>query len=244
MSRTSRSRSPRVLGTAAAAFFALTATGVPADAGGPVAPSPPREVTSCPHSPPEEPAELVTYSGVAADAAIAFEHPSAWTVEEDFTDVGGTATVLGENGAPIASLGVFLTWGAVCGPDCTMPPVLHLEDVPGDEPLSNSGDFVVRTVAMDLTGSPELREAYEWSDNVRVVTSLTDAEVPVPTEMIPFVMYGVGLIETEVVAPHEIYYRPVIFSSTRDFATLKEAEDYASSVEHRQVQEMIASFRG
>lgn len=244
MSRTSRSRSPRVLATAAAAFFALTATAVPAHAGERVAPSPTREVTSCPHSPPEEPAELVRYSGVAADAVIAFEHPSAWTVEEDFTDVGGTATVLGENGAPIASLGVFLTWGAVCGPDCTLPPVLHLEDVPGDEPLSNSGDFVVRTVAMDLTGSPELREAYEWSDNVRLVTSLTDAQVPVPTEMLPFVMYGVGLIETDVLAPNEIYYRPVIFSSTHDFATLEEAEDYASSEEHRQVQEMIASFRG
>lgn len=122
------------------------------------------------------------YLGEAADAAFEFKHPSAWTVEADFTDVGGSATVLGKNGAPIASLGVLLAWGVVCAPGCTKAPTVHLEDVPGNEPLSSSGDFVVRTVSMDLTGSPGLRETYEWSDNGRLVTSLTVAEVPVPTD--------------------------------------------------------------
>ena len=194
-------------------------------------------------SPTGAPAELVTYSGTAADAAFAFELPAAWSVDGDFSDVGGTVTVLGPDGAPVGHLSVLIAWGAECGPDCSMPPVAHLGDIPGSVPLSSSGEFVVRSVAMDLTSSPELRNAYGWPDAVRLVTSLTDADAPPPTTMLPHVLYGLGLVETGVVAPNGITYRTVIFSSVHDFPTLEAAREYAGSEQHRQVEAMIASFR-
>jgi hypothetical protein len=194
-------------------------------------------------SPTGAPAELVTYSGTAADAAFAFELPATWSVDGDFSDVGGTVTVLGSDGAPVGHLSVLIAWGAECGPDCSMPPVAHLGDVPGSVPLSSSGEFVVRSVAMDLTSSPELRNAYGWPDAVRLVTSLTDADAPPPTTMLPHVLYGLGLVETGVVAPNGITYRTVIFSSVHDFPTLEAAREYAGSEQHRQVEAMIASFR-
>ncbi|WP_272026628.1 hypothetical protein [Kocuria rosea] len=194
-------------------------------------------------SPTGAPAELVTYSGTAADAAFAFELPATWSVDGDFSDVGGTVTVLGPDGAPVGHLSVLIAWGAECGPDCSMPPVAHLGDVPGSVPLSRSGEFVVRSVAMDLTSSPELRNAYGWPDAVRLVTSLTDADAPPPTTMLPHVLYGLGLVETGVVAPNGITYRTVIFSSVHDFPTLEAAREYAGSEQHRQVEAMIASFR-
>ena len=194
-------------------------------------------------SPTGAPAELVTYSGTAADAAFSFELPATWSVDGDFSDVGGTVTVLGPDGAPVGHLSVLIAWGAECGPDCSMPPVAHLGDVPGSVPLSSSGEFVVRSVAMDLTSSPELRNAYGWPDAVRLVTSLTDADAPPPTTMLPHVLYGLGLVETGVVAPNGITYRTVIFSSVHDFPTLEAAREYAGSEQHRQVEAMIASFR-
>lgn len=194
-------------------------------------------------SPTGAPAELVTYSGTAADAAFAFELPATWSVDGDFSDVGGTVTVPGPDGAPVGHLSVLIAWGAECGPDCSMPPVAHLGDVPGSVPLSSSGEFVVRSVAMDLTSSPELRNAYGWPDAVRLVTSLTDADASPPTTMLPHVLYGLGLVETGVVAPNGITYRTVIFSSVHDFPTLEAAREYAGSEQHRQVEAMIASFR-
>ncbi|MFI7494179.1 hypothetical protein ACH9D2_05575 [Kocuria sp. M4R2S49] len=194
-------------------------------------------------SPTPAPVELVTYTGTAADAAFAFELPATWRVDGEFSDVGGTVTVLGPGGAPVGHLSVLIAWGAECGPDCSMPPVAHLGDVPGGVPLSSSGEFVVRSVAMDLTSAPELRNAYGWPDAVRLVTSLTDADEPPPTAMLPHVMYGLGMVETGVVAPNGITYRTVIFSSVHDFPTLEAAREYARSEQHRQVEAMIASFR-
>jgi len=192
---------------------------------------------------PAGPVELVTHTGTAADAAFAFELPATWAVDGEFTDVGGTVAVVGPDGAPVGHLSVLIAWGAECGPGCSTPPVVHLGDVPGSVPLSASGEFVVRSVAMDLTSAPEIRNAYGWPDSVRLVTSLTDAEVPPPTGMLPHVMHGLGSVETGVVAPNGVTYRTVIFSSVHDFATLEEAQEYAASEEHRQVQAMIASFR-
>ena len=202
--------------------------------------------TAAPTPPPTgspAPVGLVTYSGTAADAAFAFEMPATWSVQGEFSDVGGTVTVVAEDGEPVAHLSVLIAWGAECGPDCPMPPVVHLGDVPGSVPLSNSGPFVVRSVAMDLSSSPDLRNAYGWADSVRLVTSLTDAETPPPTAMLPHVMYGLGLVETGVVAPNGISYRTVIFSSIHDFPTLVAAREYAGSERQRQVEAMIASFR-
>jgi hypothetical protein len=208
--------------------------------------SPSATPTTSPTAGPTEtaaPVELVTYSGTAADAAFAFELPATWSVDGEFSDVGGTVPVLGPDGAPLGHLSVLVAWGAECGPDCSMPPVVHLGDLPGGVPLSSSGEFVVRSVAMDLTAAPELRNAYGWPDAVRLVTSLTDADVPPPTGMLPHVMYGLGQVETGVVAPNGITYRTVIFSSVHDFPTLGAAREYAASEEHRQIEAMIASFR-
>ncbi|MEX5297633.1 hypothetical protein RCG67_02495 [Kocuria sp. CPCC 205292] len=189
------------------------------------------------------PAELVTHSGTAADAAFAFELPATWRVDGEFSGVGGTVTVVGPDGAPLGYLTVLQAWGAECGPDCTQPAVVHLGDVPGEAALSSSGEFVVRSVAMDLTSSPRLRNVNGWQDNVRLMTSLTDADTPPPTAMLPHVMYGLGLVETGVVASNGITYRTVIFSSAHDFPTIAAAEEYVASEEHRQIQAMIASFR-
>lgn len=208
--------------------------------------SPSATPTTTPTAEPTEtaaPVELVTYSGAAADAAFAFELPATWSVDGEFSDVGGTVTVLGPDGAPLGHLSVLIAWGAECGPDCSMPPVVHLGDVPGGVPLSGSGEFVVRSVAMDLTAAPQLRNGYGWPDAVRLVTSLTDADDPPPTAMLPHVMYGLGQVETGVVAPNGITYRTVIFSSVHDFPTLEAAREYAASEEHRQIEAMIASFR-
>ncbi|WP_424347783.1 hypothetical protein [Kocuria sp. CH-021] len=189
------------------------------------------------------PAERVTYSGTAADAAFAFELPATWRVDGEFSGVGGTVTVVGPDGAPLGYLTVLQAWGAECGPDCTQPAVVHLGDVPGEAALSSSGEFVVRSVAMDLTSSPRLRNVNGWQDNVRLMTSLTDADTPPPTAMLPHVMYGLGLVETGVVASNGITYRTVIFSSAHDFPTVAAAEEYVASEEHQQIQAMIASFR-
>ena len=221
-----------------------TGTPTPSPTAGTPTGSPPASPTVSPTaSPAPAPVELVTYSGASVDAAFAFELPATWSVDGEFSDVGGTVTVLGPDGAPVGHLSVLIAWGAECGPDCRTPPVVHLGDVPGSVPLSSSGEFVVRSVAMDLTSAPELRNAYGWPDAVRLVTSLTDADVAPPTEMMPHVLYGLGLVETGVVAPNGITYRTVIFSSVHDFPTLETAREYAGSEQHRQVEAMIASFR-
>lgn len=190
------------------------------------------------------PADLVTYTGRGAGAAFSFQLPETWTVSDTSNDVVGSVVVHGPDGEPVGTLTILTAWGAVCGPACEPQPVAHLGDVPGEQPLSRSGEFVVRSLAMDLTGSPEVRDVFGWENNVRLVTSLTDLPAPVPTEMPPHPLHGLGLVETGVLAPNGITYRTVIFSSDHDFATMQEARDHAVSEEHQQVQEMIASFRG
>lgn len=209
----------------------------------PSSPAPTSHAPTASATPTPGATELVTYSGTTADAAFTFQLPATWSVDGEFTDVGGTVTIVGADGQPLGDLSILMAWGAVCGPGCGPRPVHHLCDVPGSVPLSLSGPFVVRSVAMDLTGAPEVRNLFGWEDNVRLVTSLTDADVPVPNAMEPSVMHGLGQIETGVLAPNGITSRTVIFASTQDFATLAEAEEYARSEEHRQLQAMIASFR-
>lgn len=190
------------------------------------------------------PADLVTYSGRGAGAAFSFQLPATWTVSDTSNDVVGSVVVHGPDGEPVGTLTILMAWGAVCGPACAPQPVAHLGDVPGEQPLSRSGEFVVRSLAMDLTGAPEVRDVFGWEDNVRLVTSLTDLPAPVPAQMPPYPLHGLGLVETGVLASNGITYRTVIFSSEHDFATMQEARDHAASQEHQQVREMIASFRG
>ena len=190
------------------------------------------------------PADLVTYTGRAADAEFSFQLPSTWSVSDTSNDVIGSVVVHGPDGEPIGTLTVLTAWGAVCGPACEPQPVVHLGDVPGEQPLSHSGEFVVRNLAMDLTGAPEVRNFFGWPDNVRLVTSLTDLPAPVPATMPPHPMHGLGLIRAGVPASNGATYRTVIFASERDFSTVQEARDHVESQQHQQLQEMIASFRG
>ena len=125
-----------------------------------------------------------------------------------------------------------------------MPAVARLAEVPGKRPLSSSGRFVVRTLVMDLSQDPALRDAYQWPNNVQVVTSLTDADAPVPTHTMPDLLYGLGTVETREMGSNGITTRTVIFSSTRHFRTVEDARRYVTSTEHEQIQQMIASFRG
>lgn len=238
MSQTGRPRSRWALGAGVALLLVLVPAGT-TSAGEPPAEDP------CPWSAPG-PGRTVTHSGQAVGASFAFGTPAAWSVDGEFTDSGEGVVVVTPEGAPIASLTVLSGWGAVCGPDsaCVPQRVIHLGDVPGEEPLSGSGDFVVRSVAMDLTARPDLREAFGWEDDVRLVTSLTDGDEPVPETMLPHLMYGLGSIEAGVSAGGDARGGVVIFSLQREFSTVEEALEYTRSEEHRQLQGVIASFRG
>jgi hypothetical protein len=188
----------------------------------------------------------VSYSGEAVGADFSFELPAGWTVRDETDDMMGSVTVEGPEGAPLALLTMLSVWGAECGPDtaCVPQPVVHLADVPGDRALSGSGDFTVRTVVMDLTSRPDLRRVFRWEDNVQLVTSLADADVPAPEAMLPHLMYGLGQVVPDPGSSHGDSHGVVIFMVQREFSTPDEAEEYARSEEHRQLQEMIASFRG
>lgn len=187
---------------------------------------------------------LATFSGTWEDVQYSFDHPSDWTVEDTTPDSpqgSGSVWVRGPDGAPRASLTILIAWGAEC--PCVERPAVHLGDVAGKTPLSKSGPFVVRSMAMDLTGFPQDRAENAWPDNVQVVTSLSSNTAPAPPAMVPRLMYGLGLVETGVVAVNGITHRTILFISGQDFGTLQEAQAYAGSDEHRKVQEMIASFR-
>lgn len=238
MSETGRPRSRWALGTGVA-FLLVLVHGGTSSAG-----EPPVE-DLCTWSTPGA-GRPVTHSAQAVGASFAFETPPAWSIDGEFTDTGGGIVVVTPEGAPIASLTVLSGWGAECGPEAVCVPqrVVHLGDVPGEEALSGSGDFVVRSVAMDLTARPDLREAFGWEDHVRLVTSLTDGDEPLSETMLPHLMYGLGSIEAGVSADGDAGSGVVIFSLQREFSTMEEAQEYAQSEEHRQLQDVIASFRG
>ena len=141
----------------------------------------------------------------------------------------------------LASLTILVAWGAEC--PCVERPAVHLGDVDGVVQLSKSGAFVVRSMAVDLTEFPEDRAENQWPDNVRVVTSLSMNAGPPPAALVPRLMYGLGLVETGVVATNGVTHRTVLFIANRDFSTLAEAQAYAASDEHKKIEAMIASFR-
>lgn len=185
-----------------------------------------------------------TFSGTWEDVRYSFDHPSEWTVQDstpESPEGSGAVRVTGSDGTLKASLTILIAWGAEC--PCVERPAVHLGDLAGKAPLSKSGPFVVRSMAMDLTGFPQDRAENNWADNVKVVTSLTSSTAPAPAALVPRLMYGLGLVETGVVAPNGITYRTILFISDQDFGTLEEAQAYGESDEHRKVQEMIASFR-
>ncbi|MDR6413330.1 hypothetical protein [Pseudarthrobacter sulfonivorans] len=213
----------------------------------PVSPAPSIPVSESPVPAPDGGSTAValsTFSGTWEDVRYSFDHPSDWTVQD--TTVGGSpgsgvVTVMGPDGRELASLTILVAWGAEC--PCVERPAVHLGDVAGDVPLSKSGPFVVRSMAMDLTKFPQDRAENQWADNVQVVTSLSSATGPAATALVPRLMYGLGLVETGVVATNGVTHRTVLFISSRDFGTMAEAHTYGASEEHRTVQELIASFR-
>ncbi|RJT76939.1 hypothetical protein D6T63_15890 [Arthrobacter cheniae] len=96
---------------------------------------------------------------------------------------------------------------------------------------------------MDLSAFPRDREVNGWPANVRMVTSMSSNPGPPSSTMVPRYMYGLGQVETDVIASNGVTRRTILFISTRNFNTLREAQDYAGSDEHRKVQAIIASFR-
>lgn len=213
------------------------------------APSTTEPSTTAPSTPPvsgdsASPAALTTFSGSWEDVQFSFDHPSDWSVEDTTAEAAGMVSVLGPDGAQKASLAILIAWGAECGMDgCEGNPVVHLGDLAGQTPLSLSGPFVARSLAMDLTEFPQDRSRYEWPDNVQVVTSLSSNTGPPAASVMPGLMYGLGLVETDVVAANGVTRRTVLFTSSQDFGTLAEAQAYAGTEEHSQIQAMIASFR-
>jgi hypothetical protein len=187
---------------------------------------------------------LSSFSGTSEDVKYTFDHPSDWTVQDSATGGApgsGAVSVLGPDGTVLASLTILVAWGAEC--PCVERPAVHLGDVDGVVQLSKSGAFVVRSMAVDLTEFPEDRAENQWPDNVRVVTSLSMNAGPPPAALVPRLMYGLGLVETGVVAANGVTHRTVLFIASGDFNTLAEAQAYAASDEHQKIEAMIASFR-
>lgn len=192
-------------------------------------------------------AELTTFYGSWQDVQYAFDHPADWTVGETFggTEPGrGTVVVKDPEGNRMASLDIVVAWGASCSSEgCEDYPAVYLGDWAGLAPLSVSGFFVARSMAVDLSDFPQERETNDWYNNVQVVTSLTSTLGQPPSSLVPAFMYGVGQVETGVEAVDGSTQRTVLFRSNQEFGTLQEAKSYAGTDKHRLVQAMIASFR-
>lgn len=229
---------PAQSGPADSSTASASATSAPPGTGASTAP--PSPSSAAPTASGSTTAALSTFSGTWEDVQYAFDYPADWDVQGPAPG-SGEVRVIGPDGTLMASLTILIAWGAEC--PCVERPVVHLGDVPGDKPLSKSGPFVARALAMDLTGFPQDRAENVWPDNVRLVTSLNMNTGPAPTVLTPRFLHGLGLVETEVVASNGITHRTIIFVAGRDFGTLQEAEAYAGSDEHRKTQEMIASFR-
>ena len=187
-------------------------------------------------------AGLSTHAGTWQAVSYSFDYPADWTVTDTSEETGaGEVSVASPDGTVTAELVILIAWGAEC--PCVERPAVHLGDVDGAAPLSGSGTFTVRSVAMDLTDFPQERAENGWPDNVRAVTSLSSNPGPPPTSLVPRLMHGLGLVATDVVAANGETNRTILFTSGRDFATMQEAQSYAASDDHRKVQAIIASFR-
>ena len=187
-------------------------------------------------------AGLSTHAGTWQAVSYSFDYPADWTVTDTSEETGaGEVSVASPDGTVTAELVILIAWGAEC--PCVERPAVHLGDVDGAAPLSGSGTFTVRSVAMGLTDFPQERAENGWPDNVRVVTSLSSNPGPPPTSLVPRLMHGLGLVATDVVAANGETNRTILFTSGQDFATMEEARSYAASEDHRKVQAIIASFR-
>ena len=187
---------------------------------------------------------LSTFSGSANDVQYSFDYPVGWRVEEGGET--GTALVLGPDGREIAVLTILYRWQP---PECTPPnscqirPAVYMGDWAGQASLSGAGAFVVRSMAMDLSGIPSDKARYNEGENVYLVTSLSRVIYPVPQDLLTSMMYGIGTVVTGSPSGDGNDKRDVLFTSNHEFGTLQEAQAYITTDEHRKIQAMIASFR-
>ncbi len=235
------------------AFALSSCAGLSAPAGRNTAPSASHPATASP--PVQHPSSptpdggstavaLSTFSGTWEDVRYSFDHPSDWTVQD--TTVGGSpgsgvVTVMGPDGRELASLTILIAWGAEC--PCVERPAVHLGDVAGDAPLSKSGPFVVRSMAMDLTDVPagprgEPMGGQRPGGDVPQLEHRPGCYSPGAAADVrtgPGGNRGGGHQRRH--PPHRsVHLQP-------GFRDHGRSEAYAASEEHRKVQELIASFR-
>ena len=111
-------------------------------------------------------AGLSTHAGTWQAVSYSFDYPADWTVTDTSEETGaGVVSVASPDGTVTAELVILIAWGAEC--PCVERPAVHLGDVDGAAPLSGSGPFTVRSVAMDLTDFPQERAENGWPDNVQ-----------------------------------------------------------------------------
>lgn len=191
--------------------------------------------------------QLKSYSGTLNSAKISFEYPDLWSVVEgpeglqpgqpDGLEVNNQA------GDPMATLVVLNVVGFRKPPDIL--PVHILAVSPGHELLSETKDFTVQTLAMDLSGRPQAQARNGWTNNVRVGVSISAGPANKPEEMQPELLTSMVSVETGV----PIYLgtktsRPVSFATLRDFDSMEAAKEYTKGSEFTALQKMLASFKG
>ncbi len=180
----------------------------------------------------------VTYSGTAEDAKFSFQHPLEWTV----TGPGDSLKMLNAQGEEMATLSVFAVWDAIGG--MKERPVTKLPSTPGQVPLSGTGVFVVRNLAMDLRPYPVELGMIKWPKPVLLCMSMSDPAEP-PKEMAPFLLYGLAHVETGKPAyGRGETDRLVLFNSNKYFDTSDQVTAYTKTDEYRKIQTMLASFKG
>ncbi|QYF88496.1 hypothetical protein [Arthrobacter sp. PAMC25284] len=181
---------------------------------------------------------LTTHSGTMAGAAFSFQHPADWKV---VPDQWGRVTVT-KAGKKMALLEIYDVWDKV-GPMVPRP-ATTLAPTQGVSPLSKTGPFVVRNVVMDLSPYPEDLEGIGWNKPVALSMSLTDPAPPAPT-LVPYMLQGMAFVEVE--KPEydwDDMDRLVLFSSELYFDTVEKVREYEKTKEYRQIQSMIASYKG
>lgn len=188
-----------------------------------------------------------TFMADTGSGTVEFDYPSDWVVEESASngppgtlDLIRNLSVRDESGFSVATLDVLGVWDGGCY-TCKPRTAQQISQSSGREPLSGSGPFQVKTLAMNLSDYPEEISLYQWGDKVQVTTSLHGLKIG-PWEsgdaISPNLMFGLGQIKT---GNEERY---VSFGASQYFSTMEQAVEYVDSSEHAKLVAMISSFRG
>ncbi|UZX02823.1 hypothetical protein F8G81_09520 [Arthrobacter sp. CDRTa11] len=181
----------------------------------------------------------VTYSGTIENATFSFEHPLEWKVDDAVT---GGAKITNARGEEMGELAVFTIWDA--NGAMKHRPVTNLPSTPGRAPLSETGLFVVKNVAMDLGPFPEELGMIKWPKPVQLSMSMSPPDSAPPKELVPFLLYGQVQVETGKLSIGGMTTRLVLFNSSKYFSTMAEMTAYTKTTEYQQIQSMLASFKG